>query len=88
MKNYYFEKSYFNKDTGGSEQEITEVTFIDNKSSLFYLAHSRDFLNRLLRKEAFNLGSVKNKINPEESRDGKKHKISAMIDTYISLRHL
>ena len=26
--------------------------------------------------------------NSEESRDGKKHKISAMKDTYISPRHL
>ena len=48
-------------------------SLIDNKSSLSYLAHSRD------------LGSVKNKANSEESRDGGKHKISAMRDAYISL---
>ena len=38
--------------------------------------------------KAFNLGSVKNKTNSEESRDGKKHKISAIRDTYISLCRL
>ena len=31
---------------------------------------------------------MKNKTNSEESRDGKKHKISAMRDTHISPRHL
>ena len=46
------------------------------------------FLERLLWKEALNLGSVKNNTNSEASRDGKKHKISAMRDTDISLRHL
>ena len=34
--------------------------------------HFRDFRNRLLWKEAFNLGSVKKKTNTVESRDGKK----------------
>ena len=65
-------------------------SLIENKWSLqlSYLAHSRAFLKRLLRKEAFNLDSVKNKTNSEESRDGKKHKISAMRDTHISPRHL
>ena len=27
VQNYYFEKNCFNNVTGGSEQEITEVTF-------------------------------------------------------------
>ena len=34
------------------------------------------------------IGSVKHNTNSEESRDGKKHKISATRDTYISLCHL
>ena len=65
-------------------------SLIDHKSSLSYLAHSRDFLAHLLWKEAFNLGSVKIKTNSEESRDRKKHKISAMRDTnlFISLCQL
>ena len=37
------------------------------------MTHSFDFLNnRLLWKEALNLGSVKKKTNTVESRDGKK----------------
>ena len=63
-------------------------SLIDNKSSLSYLAYYRDFLNRLLWKEAFNPSSVRKKTNSEESGDEKKNKIIAMRDTYISVRHL
>ena len=43
------------------------------------------FLNVSSKKKAFTLTSVKNKTNSEESRDGKKPKISAMRDTLIQL---
>ena len=62
----------------------------DNKFPLSYLAHVRDFLNRLLWKEAFNLCSVQNKTNSEESRDGKKTQ-NQCIERYLHLspiRHL
>ena len=43
------------------------------------------FLNVSSEKKKFTLGSVKNNTNSEDSRDGKKQKISAMRDTLIQL---
>ena len=46
------------------------------------------FLNVSSEIKKFNLGLMKNKTNSEQSRDRKKHKISEMRDTDISLCHL
>ena len=64
----------------GFIKRVDKGWIIDNKS-LSYLAHSRDFLNRLLSKWAFNLGLVKNKTSAKSVQREIPTFLSAMSDS-------